>query len=48
MLYKLIKCFPLIYLAEYPNWMPDFGAASISLHDQLIFLITIILIYILQ
>ncbi|XP_032893890.1 GLIPR1-like protein 1 [Amblyraja radiata] len=33
---------------QYPNWMPDFGAASISLHDQLIFLITIILIYILQ
>ncbi|XP_051885746.1 GLIPR1-like protein 1 isoform X4 [Pristis pectinata] len=35
-------------LRKYPHWHPDFGSASISLHDQLIFLITIILIYILQ
>ncbi|XP_078272708.1 GLIPR1-like protein 1 [Rhinoraja longicauda] len=35
-------------LLRYPQWRPNFGAASISLHDQLIFLITIILIYILQ
>ncbi|XP_059833659.1 GLIPR1-like protein 1 isoform X2 [Hypanus sabinus] len=35
-------------LKKYPHWNPNFGSASISLYDQLIFLITIILIYTLQ